>query len=59
MSHITVTEAIVTRGRTGRRGPTGRRSPLRAIGGWRSFLWVVPGLVLVAVFVYFPLLENI
>lgn len=59
MSHITVTEAIVTRGRTRRRGPAGRRSPLRAIGGWRSLLWVVPGLVLVAGFVYYPLVENI
>lgn len=59
MSHVTVTEAIVTRGRTGRRGPAARRSPLRAIGGWRSLLWVVPALALVAVFVYYPLIENI
>jgi raffinose/stachyose/melibiose transport system permease protein len=27
--------------------------------GWRSLVWVVPGLVLVVVFVYFPLIQNI
>jgi raffinose/stachyose/melibiose transport system permease protein len=27
--------------------------------GWRSLLWVLPGLALVGVFVYFPLVENI
>ncbi|WP_294981188.1 carbohydrate ABC transporter permease [uncultured Microbacterium sp.] len=62
MSHVTATEALITPKSAGaRRGqrPVGRRSPLRAIGGWRSFLWVIPGLALIAVFVYYPLLQNI
>lgn len=28
-------------------------------GGLRSFIWIVPGLLLVGVFVYFPLIQNI
>ncbi|MGN6199581.1 carbohydrate ABC transporter permease [Humibacter sp.] len=61
MAHITVTEAITTQGaaRRGRRPSDHRRSPLRAVGGWRSFIWVVPGLALVGVFVYFPLVQNV
>ncbi|WP_336629730.1 MULTISPECIES: carbohydrate ABC transporter permease [unclassified Microbacterium] len=62
MSNVTVTETLITQssGRRGRRQrPVGRRSPLRAIGGWRALIWVLPGLALIAVFVYYPLLENI
>ncbi|MFT4221010.1 MAG: sugar ABC transporter permease [Microbacterium sp.] len=55
MQPATVTETTATQDS----GRAGRRSPLRAIGGWRSSLWVLPGLVLIAVFVYYPLLENI
>ncbi|WP_308467161.1 carbohydrate ABC transporter permease [Rathayibacter soli] len=29
------------------------------LGGWRSLIWVLPGLVLIAVFVYFPLVQNV
>jgi len=36
-----------------------RRSRMLRLSGWRSFLWVIPGLALVGVFVYFPLVENI
>jgi raffinose/stachyose/melibiose transport system permease protein len=36
-----------------------RRSVFRSLGGWRSFIWVLPGLLLVGVFVYFPLVQNI
>lgn len=62
MSNVTVTETLVTSksARAGRRQrPTSRRSPLRARGGWRSFVWILPGLLLIAVFVYYPLAENI
>jgi ABC-type sugar transport systems, permease components len=36
-----------------------KRSILFSLGGWRSFIWVLPALALVGVFVYFPLVENI
>jgi raffinose/stachyose/melibiose transport system permease protein len=36
-----------------------KRSVFRSLGGWRSFIWVLPGLLLVGVFVYFPLVQNI
>jgi raffinose/stachyose/melibiose transport system permease protein len=35
-----------------------KRSVFMTLGGWRSFIWVAPGLILVGVFVYFPLVEN-
>ena len=39
--------------------PRIRRRAFLSLRGWRSFIWVVPGLALVGVFVYFPLFQNI
>lgn len=39
--------------------PARRRRSFLSLGGWRSFIWIVPGLALVGVFVYFPLVQNI
>ncbi|BAK35190.1 putative sugar ABC transporter permease protein [Microlunatus phosphovorus NM-1] len=55
MSSVTDTEAPLA--------PESRRSDKsakrRRILGWRSFIWVVPGLLLIGVFVYYPLVQNI
>jgi len=60
MSNVDAAEGTAAQlsGRAGR-GPVARRSPHRAIRGWRAFIWVIPGLLLIAVFVYYPLLKNI
>ncbi|MEO8906636.1 MAG: sugar ABC transporter permease [Microbacteriaceae bacterium] len=42
----------------GYRNGTRKRSSL-SLSGWRSLIWILPGLVLIAVFVYFPLVQNI
>ena len=39
--------------------PTIRHRSFLSPGGWRSFIWIVPGLALVGVFVYLPLIQNI
>ncbi|MFT4214771.1 MAG: sugar ABC transporter permease [Microbacterium sp.] len=59
MSNVTVTETMTAPQSGRRQQPAGRRSPLRALGGRRSFLWVVPALAVIAVFVYYPLVQNI
>ncbi|MGB3910040.1 MAG: sugar ABC transporter permease [Pseudolysinimonas sp.] len=62
MKNVTDTEALLVQESghvVGRRRLAGRRSPRGVIGGWRSLLWVLPALLLVGVFVYSPLLQNI
>lgn len=49
----------VTIGRVRDKRSGTRRRSFVLLGGWRSFIWVVPGLLLVAVFVYLPLVQNI
>ncbi|MEO6941660.1 MAG: sugar ABC transporter permease, partial [Terrimesophilobacter sp.] len=39
--------------------PRIRRRALLSLHGWRSFIWIVPGLALVGAFVYLPLFQNI
>lgn len=61
-NRITDAPGIESTGRV-RRTPDGgydRGTRRRArFGGWRSLLWIAPGLVLIAIFVYFPLIQNI
>lgn len=52
----TVTEAITTGRGAGRPGSRSRRSGLRRLAG---LAWVVPAVVVLAVFVYLPLAQNI
>ena len=39
--------------------PPIRQGSFLSPGGWRSFIWVIPGLALVGVFVYLPLIQNV
>ncbi|TAM67577.1 MAG: sugar ABC transporter permease [Microbacteriaceae bacterium] len=48
-----------TSGRVHGGAPKRHRRSTLSLGGWRSVIWIVPGLALVGVFVYFPLVQNI